>query len=362
VTVGRIRRSAAAFSAIVLLLVATTSSGAGAVSSSPGNEVASGAVSNTAADARPRCSTDVFDRRWRARTVRLAAGRAFTAAVIDTETGCVSRLRPRVRLTTASAIKSTVLAVTLARAQPRPLTRTQQRDIESMIGRSHNPPTTRLLAAAGVDAMAAYTDAVGVDMDHSWQFGSTITDAAGLAAVTESILRTDSRIGPLSDRSRRTAWRFMSQVHPAQRWGVTAAVPAGYETAFKNGFYPCQGCPGWNGDELRWRVSSAGYIRRVGEAHGYVVAVLTDGNKTQREGIELVEHIAGHINRRILDGPSRSRVYDRMRCITVAASDRPEEIAARLDARWAGIRSVSGGEGPLHGQMMCAPRPEPFPG
>ena len=33
----------------------------------------------------------------------------------------------------------------------------------------------------------------------------------------------------------------MTNVHPLQRWGITAGVPNGWTVAQKNGFYPSTG-------------------------------------------------------------------------------------------------------------------------
>ena len=37
--------------------------------------------------------------------------------------------------------------------------------------------------------------------------------------------------GPLQSAGRAEAWRYMSTVHPTQRWGISAGVPSGWAVA-----------------------------------------------------------------------------------------------------------------------------------
>ncbi len=316
------------------------------------------------ADLDPNCVASVFDDAMQQRTAFVARGRPVTAAVHDTATGCWYHLDEGLVLTTASAIKPTVLAANLARAraQGRSLSPTEANWASRMISLSHNgSATTPLYGQVGVDGMAAYTAAVGAGHTrHTTDYGSTASTARDLALVSESMLHLGSRLGPLDDASRAVAWGYMTSVHPSQQFGITAGVPEGYDVALKNGFFPCRvACvePARLWGVYRWRVGSTGFVRRIGQADGLAIAVLTDGNQTQSEGVALVEFIARHVSAELLGGDVANRDFDRATCATVQSSDAAAAITAALGVdvgRWASVRWTSGNEGPYWGQTMCA--------
>lgn len=156
---------------------------------------------------------------------------------------------------------------------------------------------------------------------------------------------------------------MMRRVHPTQRFGITAGVPRGFEVAVKNGFYPCDtSCPG--PPELdgtrRWRVSSTGFVRRAGEADGWAITILTDGNRTQRDGIELVEAISQVIATALYGEEPAPRAVDRAVCTTFRAHSTRATVLADLglapsERNWRRVLRVSGGHPPLRGQLLCSP-------
>ena len=75
---------------------------------------------------------------------------------------------------------------------------------------------------------------------------------------------------------------LMTHVNPSQAWGVSAGVPVGVSVAIKNGWLPL--------DSGGWQVNSIGYVN--GQGRKYLIAVLTNGNTTENEGISTIEGIS----------------------------------------------------------------------
>lgn len=78
--------------------------------------------------------------------------------------------------------------------------------------------------------------------------------------------------------------RLMERVTPSQRWGVSGGVPSGVTVALKNGWLPL------NSADDDWQVNSVGWI--FGRGRDYLIAVLTDGNTTEQEGIKTIGQVA----------------------------------------------------------------------
>jgi hypothetical protein len=154
--------------------------------------------------------------------------------------------------------------------------------------------------------------------------------------------------GPMRAKYRRIAWRYMSDVTPTQRWGITAGMRKGWQVALKNGFYPMSG--------HGWRVGSTGFLRAPHTHRGYAITVMTDQNRTQVQGIRLVERVVRRAAAALTDGPRADRVVDRARCLTIRGGTSWPSVAHRLgtkDVR--GVRRVSGGNpDPLFGQRACS--------
>jgi hypothetical protein len=230
-------------------------------------------------------------------------GRRFSAAVIDSTSGCTYHLNPHLRMTTASVVKTEVLAGVLLRAQRegRPLTRWEQDRIWPMITQSANPPTTDLWSSlGGVAGMEAIDGAFGLrDTVHAGPtWGLTTTSALDQARLVRQVVYDG---GPLTAASRAEARRSMTSVVPSQRWGASAGVPSGWTVAQKNGFAPSQCC--------RWRLNTAGWVDRP-DGSGWAIVILSDGWASEAEGIAAVDALGNRINRVLADpmwlGPGAS--------------------------------------------------------
>ena len=78
----------------------------------------------------------------------------------------------------------------------------------------------------------------------------------------------------------------MSQVTPGQRWGTPAGTPGGVTAHMKNGWLP---------DGTGWHINSIGAF--TGKHKNYLIAVLTDGNPSERYGIDTIESVARLVHR-----------------------------------------------------------------
>jgi beta-lactamase class A len=299
------------------------------------------------------CAPSVFPASFSERLAKRYPGRGVTAAVHDTRSGCWYHLHPGRRITTASVIKAHVLGAVLLKAQRerRGLTDWERARIDPMITYSFNSPWTSDLYthAGGAPGMAELDRLVGAtSTSHTRVYGATVSTAADRTKVALALF---GHASPLGDQARAEAWRYMTAVHPTQRWGITAGVPLGWTVAMKNGFYPSS--------DAGWRLGSTGFVRRDGTDQGYAITVLTDRNPDHASGQRLVEQVSRRVAAQLTVGPQARRPVDRSRCTATSAGERWEDAAARLGlpASSAGaVRTVSGGNpSPLQGQRACAP-------
>ena len=295
-----------------------------------------------------RCST-MFDPAFVDEIAATHPGARFTAAVHDHRTGCSYRLNPDLTMTTASAIKAQVLAGVLLAAQDqgRSLTESEAADVVLMMHYSHNtPPTSRLyIAIGGAPGMEALDTRFGIlGTSHTARYGATVSTAEDRTVLAEQLLIGG---GPLNAGSVQEAWDWMSTVSPVQSWGVTAGLPAGYDTALKNGFYPSRGSG--------WRLGTTGVVRAPDGA--YALTVMTDRNPDEWAGIALVEALTRHINAALTAGPPAPRRVDAVTCIEPRPGSSWSSAAAALgDVDPVALRRLNGGEAaPLAGQRICRP-------
>ena len=316
-----------------------------AVSPTPGTGEAIGAGTEI-----PAGCSEMFDNELVEHLSETHPGSRFTAAVHDHRTGCEYHLHPNVEITTASVIKAQILAGLLLQSQreQRPLTHSETANVELMMRFSHNyPPTSALyVAVGGAAGMEQLDRAFGISgTTHTSTYGATLSTAEDRTVLVAQLLIGG---GPLNEHSREQAWEWMSNVTAAQSWGVTAGLPAGFEAALKNGFYPTAGA--------QWRLGTTGAVRDP-NGGSYAMTIMTDNNPTESAGIALVEEIARHINSRLAPGPEAPRAADEVHCVEppsgstwAAAADHLGGIEAEA------LRHLNGGEShPLSGQRICRP-------
>lgn len=275
-------------------------------------------------------------------------GTRFTAAAHDHRTGCEYHLNPGLEITTASVIKAQVLAGLLLAAQDagRPLSPSEAADVELMMHYSHNrPPTSKLYLQIGsARGMEALDERFGIaGTSHTASYGGTLSTAEDRTRLVEQLLIGG---GPLVKASVQTAWAWMSGVSAAQSWGVTAGLPAEYEAALKNGFYPRRGAG--------WRVGTTGAVRDP-DGGAYAMTVMTDNNPDETAGITLVEKIARHINSALTTGLPAERAVDLVECVEPPTGSSWSSAAQMLGGvEAARLKHLNGGEAaPLTGQRVC---------
>lgn len=299
------------------------------------------------------CRTDVFPASFAQALARDYPNQRVTASAYDTRTGCWYHLHRSLRLTTASVIKGGILGATLLRAQRqgRGLSSSERNLASPMIRLSHNPPTSTLFSnIGGVAAMNDFDRRMGAtETRNTSTWGATTTSARDRTLVSLRMLHGQ---GPLYPSALAEAWSAMSTVHATQRWGITAGVTTGMDTALKNGFYPMSG----NG----WRVGSTGFVRNRQTRAGYAITVLTDKGIDQYAGMRLVETVSRQVARRLADaGSIAARPVDRSVCTKTRSGESWGTVAVRLglpSSRSPEVRRVSGGNSsPLQGQRACSP-------
>jgi hypothetical protein len=92
----------------------------------------------------------------------------------------------------------------------------------------------------------------------------------------------------LDSASRAYELGLMSQVISSQRWGTPYGAPADVTVHVKNGWLP---------DPL-WHVNSLGvFTGKDGADKNYMIAVLTDGNPTEQDGIDAIQSVAEAVHR-----------------------------------------------------------------
>lgn len=226
-----------------------------------------------------------------------AAAHHLTVAVHDDRSGCWYHLRQGQRVSTASVVKVEIMAGVLLRAQGagRDLTAAERSRIGPMIRNSDNATASALFTSLGGERGLEFigallglsqTDEVGP------VWGLTTTTAEDQVRLVTQLVQGP---GPVSEPYRDLAWRFLTDIDPAQRWGVRAGVPDGWLVGHKNGFAGSRCCG--------WRVNSVGYVSDPAGG-GYAIAVLSDGWPDQAAGVPLVEAASRVVAGSLAAGPA----------------------------------------------------------
>jgi hypothetical protein len=271
-------------------------------------------------------------------------GQRFTASVYDERSGCQFDLRPDLRLTTASVLKVEVMAGILLRAQSqgRPLSAQEQSLIEPMITQSHDAPTNVLWQSLGgaagmtaLDNVFGLTDTTQIGP----QWGVTVTSARDQVHLLRQVLVGD--FGPIGPAYRADALYYMTHVIPAQRWGITAGVPAGWTVANKNGFASSVCCV--------WRINSTGVVYDP-SGGGYVIAILSDHWPDQPTGVAAVETVSRAVAAKLAQpvaatGPSQAEAGNGARYAFWKGTDGNLQQAIWNGSAWTGPYDI--GMGPL---------------
>lgn len=223
-----------------------------------------------------------------------------TAAVYDRRTHRTWVFHPGVREDTASIVKVEIMGAALKQAQDAgsPPPGDEQSLMTTMIENSDNSAATQLLKAdGGPPKVQSFDESVG--MTHTTVStlafipGSTTLPGWGLTTTTASdevkLVRDFAYPNSvLGSASRTFGLSLMEKIESDQAWGVSGGVPAGTTIALKNGWLPLD-----LANSTNWQVDSIGWIH--GNGRDYVLAVLSNGNATERTGIDTIEHISSLI-------------------------------------------------------------------
>jgi beta-lactamase class A len=197
----------------------------------------------------------------------------------------------------ASVVKAMLLVAYLRRAdvRGRRLRAGERALLDPMVRRSDNDAASAIHARVGLGALSALARRVGMRqfIPHPVWGGSTIT-AADQARL---FLRID-RLVPR--RHRAYAMGLLRGVIPQQRWGIAAAVPSGWDVAFKGG---------WGPGVTRQVDHQAALLTNAGLRVS--VAVLTGDNPSDGYGQATIQGVAARLLRgldgRVLGTVVRSR-------------------------------------------------------
>ncbi|WP_393087071.1 serine hydrolase [Streptomyces sp. LN704] len=264
----------------VLLALATALLAGGTAHAAPATAAVDRATEQSGADTGPPAA----EPRDRTRV---------TAAVLDLDgTGREPTVYgDDVTYDTASIIKVDILATLLLQAQDagRHLTAKERAHAEPMIRRSDNAAANALWReigrAPGLEAANKRLGLTETKGGSGTRWGLTRTTASDQIRLLRAVFGTggtsDAGAGGLNQESRTYVRTLMADVASEQAWGVSAAAGSGW--ALKNGWLQ-------RSTSGLWDVNSVGRI--VVDGHRYLVAVLSDGSTSMKDGVALVEGAA----------------------------------------------------------------------
>ena len=183
----------------------------------------------------------------------------------------------------ASIVKAIILAALLRWHQEsgKPLSSWEQDEATLMITQSDNDAATDLWNEVGMRSLQHFLDLAQMDQTQLGQdgyWGLTQVTAHDEMLLLKLLTRPNS---VLSAPSRSYQLGLMARVTAWQRWGTPAGAPAGVTVHVKNGWLP---------DGTGWHVNSIGAF--TGRDTNYLIAVLTDNNASEQEGIDTIEDVA----------------------------------------------------------------------
>ena len=208
-------------------------------------------------------------------------------AVADTRTGMSCVFHPGWHFDSASIVKVIILAALLheVTASHGVLSAGQAGLAQEMITESDNAAADALWDEVGRANLQRFLDLAG--MTH------TTLGPGILWGLTQATARDELRLltvltsaNPVLDQaSREYELGLMSQVIPAQRWGVPAGAGPEVTVQVKNGWLP---------DPRLWVVNSIGAF--TSDDGVYKIVVLSQDNPAMADGIALVQGVATVVN------------------------------------------------------------------
>lgn len=218
------------------------------------------------------------------------------AAVYDLNTRQIWTLgQGRQAQAEASVVKVDILETLLAR-HPGGLAAADQALARQMMEDSSNDAATALWdAVGGASGIRAFNAVAGLTSTtpsacvqcpgFPWPgWGLSTTTPADQIALLRELVEPN---GVISGADRDSALRFMENVTPAQRWGVSGGVPDQATVALKNGWLPL------NQAGTDWQINSVGWVSGLGR--NYLIAVLSTGNPSEAYGIDTIDGLSAMV-------------------------------------------------------------------
>ncbi|MDH6116005.1 hypothetical protein ABH930_002132 [Kitasatospora sp. GAS204A] len=219
------------------------------------------------------------------------AGRQDTLAfaVSDDKTGLSCTDHATQHFDSASVIKVTIMGAVLRRAEDehRYLTDWEDSNLQQMIEASDNTAATNLWQSLGMPRLQAFVNQVGMNdtqLGAGGYWGLSQITAADELKMLNVFSGTPSVITAAAQAYGLT---LMNQVDADERWGTPFGAPASISVHVKNGWLP-RATHGW-------RVHSLGIF--TGPGKEYRMAVLTEDNTTESDGIDTIQAIAQAVHR-----------------------------------------------------------------
>ena len=214
-------------------------------------------------------------------------------AVADTHTGMSCELHPGWHFDSASIAKVLILAALLHKvaASHGVLSAGQAGLAREMITESDNAAANTLWDEVGRANLQRFLGLAG--MTHTTLGPGILWGLTQATAPDELRLLTvlTSANPVLGQASREYELRLMSQVIPAQRWGVPAGAGPGVTVHVKNGWLP---------NPRLWVVNSIGAF--TSDDGVYKIVVLSQDNPAMADGVALVQGVATVVNRALAPG------------------------------------------------------------
>jgi beta-lactamase class A len=230
--------------------------------------------------------------------------------VYDTVTGVSCYADSDTHFSSASIVKAIILAALLRWHEQTgtPLSSWENDEATLMITQSDNDAATDLWDEVGMRRLQNFLDLAKMGQTRLGEDGYW-----GLTQVTAHdemlLLELLTRPNPvLTAASRAYQLGLMARVISSQRWGTPAGAPSGVTVHVKNGWLP---------DGSGWHVNSIGAF--TGEDRNYLIAVLTDENASEQEGIDTIEAVARVVHRDLNQG----RLIPKARLAATVASPAP---------------------------------------
>jgi hypothetical protein len=212
-----------------------------------------------------------------------SCGDNITASVYDLRTGRTSYWRPGVTEDEASISKVDILAALLHKEGA--IDGDDVGNATAMIEDSDDTAANNLWLELGEGtAEAVFNRKIGLTdtaPGPGIDWGLTTTTAADQVRLLRAVVG-GTRL--LSAASRRLELNLMEHVEPSEQWGVSSGVQ-GATLAIKNGWLPLE--------DADWQINSIGWVD--GHGRDYIIAVLTDDNTTEYQGISTIEGLANRV-------------------------------------------------------------------